>query len=190
MNVHLDGVTDQGASDAALVVRVLDGEPAAFRALVDRYWSAGARYASRMLGNREDAEDALQETFVRVYRALGAYDERRTFRAWLYRILVNECRSLARRRARRDRRFVHDDGAAERVPSESAERDLDRRDALQRALDKIEPLLREAFLLKYGEGLEYEEISAFTDASISALKMRVKRAREAMRPDLEGLFDE
>lgn len=178
------------ASDAALVARVLEGETAAFGALVDRYWTACARYAWRMLGHREDAEDALQNSFVRAYRALGGYDERQMFRAWLYRILVNECRSLARGRGRRDRRFVRDDGAAERRPAPSPERDADLRDALQRALDGLEPRLREAFLLRHGEELEYGEIAAITGAGVSAVKMRVKRARDAMRPALESVFHE
>jgi len=183
-------VTASEPGDAALVARVLEEDAEAFRALVDRYYAACARYASRMLGHRQDAEDALQETFIRVHRGLGAYDERQTFRAWLYRILVNECRSLARRRVRRDRWLLHDAGAAERRPAPSGERDADLRDALQRALDDIEPLLREAFLLKYGEGLEYAEIAALTGTSVSALKMRVKRARDAMRPALEAMLDE
>lgn len=158
--------------------------------LVDRYYAVSARYAWRMLGSREDAEDVVQETFVRVHRGLGAYHERSTFRAWLYRILINQCRTTARGRRRDDRRFVHDSEAAESRPAPSDERTNDVRDALQRALDGIDPALREAFLLKYGEGLEYAEIAALTDASVSALKMRVKRARDAMRPRLEGMFDE
>lgn len=181
-------MTATDASDAALVASVLGGNTDAFRALVDRYYAACARYASRMLGQWQDAEDALQETFIRVHRGLGAYDERQAFRAWLYRILVNECRGLARRRARRDRWLVHADAEPGSAPS--GERDADLRDALQRALDGVEPLLREAFLLKYGEGLAYEEMAAMTGASVSALKMRVKRARDAMRPALEELVHE
>jgi RNA polymerase sigma-70 factor (ECF subfamily) len=181
-------VTDSSALDAALVERVLKGETSAFRGLVDRYWAECARYAWRMLGHREDAEDALQNSFVRAYRSLGEYAERHAFRAWLYRILVNECRSLARGRWRRARRLVDDTTAAERRPAPSTERDGDIRDALQRALDRIEPLLREAFLLRYGEELHYEEIATMTGATVSAVKMRVKRARDAMRPELEEVF--
>jgi RNA polymerase sigma-70 factor, ECF subfamily len=178
------------AEDAALVARVLDGDVGAFRHLVDRYHAACARYACRMLGQREDAEDALQETFVRVHRALGRYDERQTFRAWLYRILINECRSLARRRGRRERWLSRDGHPSELRSAHSGERDADIRDALQLALDGLEPLLREAFLLKHAEELEYPEMAAITGASIPALKMRVKRARDAVRPQLEELFDD
>ena len=177
-------------SDAVLVARVVEGDPGAFRLLVDRHYAACGRFAYRMLGQREDAEDVLQETFVRVYRALGGYRERETFRGWLYRILVNECRSLGRRRVRSERRFVRDDGGAENHAGPSAEGVADLRDALQRALERIEPLLREAFLLKHGEGFDYPAMAEMTGVSVSALKMRVKRARDAMRPELEGMLDE
>jgi len=177
-------------SDAALVARVLEGDPTAFRVLVDRHYAACGRFAYRMLGQREDTEDVLQETFVRLYRALGSYEERESFRGWLYRILVNECRSLARRRVRRERRFVSDDGVAERRAGPSGDHDSELRDVLQRALDRVEPPMREAFLLKYGEGFDYPAMAAMTGSSVSALKMRVKRARDAMRPELEAMLDD
>src|SRR5436305_13600665 len=96
-------------SDAADVQRVLNGDVDAFAGLVDRYYARCARFAIRMLGNRDDAEDALQATFLRAYRALGKYQERDKFSAWLYRILTNQCRSVAVRRAHRERVFVHED---------------------------------------------------------------------------------
>jgi RNA polymerase sigma-70 factor (ECF subfamily) len=181
-------VNEAEPSDAALVGHVLGGDPDAFRALVERYYAACGRYAYRMLGHWQDAEDALQETFVRVYRGLGGYDERNTFRAWLYRILVNECGTLARRRVRRARRIFEDRGAIERRAVPSPEHDADIRDALQHALSSVEPPLREAFLLHYAEGFGYDDMATLTGASVSALKMRVKRARDALRPTLEGDF--
>ena len=177
-------------TDEVLVARVLEGDRGAFRDLVDRYYVACARYAQRMLGQREDAEDAVQETFVHLYRALGRYDERNAFRAWLYRILINECRNGARRRVRRDRLLRTEVADATHRTQETEERNVEIRDALQQELDRLEPLLREAFLLRHGEGLEYREISEMTGAKISALKMRVKRARDAMRPSLEATFHE
>jgi len=178
-----------GMEDAELVVRVLEGEAQAFTILVDRYYDGCARYALRMLGDRDDAEDALQETFLAAYRALGRYRERHAFRGWLYRILVNRCRSLARQRRRRAMRFVEDPRAAEAAAADPVASDPILRDALQAGLDALEPSLREAFLLKYAEGLEYREMSILTGAGISALKMRVKRACEVLRPRLENRSD-
>jgi len=171
-------------SDAALVALVLAGDLGAYTPLVSRHYPSCARYARRVLGNSHDAEDVLQETFLLAYRALGRYREQDRFRAWLFRILVNQCRSHGRRRARQARRLLHDhearDAAEPRSPDESG---LD--DALQAALGSLDPLLREALLLKYGEGLAYEEMARMTGASISALKMRVKRARDSIRVRLE-----
>jgi RNA polymerase sigma-70 factor (ECF subfamily) len=154
---------------------------------MDRYYGDCTRFARRMLGNRQDAEDALQETFVHAWRGLGRYREQDAFRGWLYRILVNECRRLAGRRWRQAQRVVHDEVAMARAPARSHDGELDLRDELQGALARLEPLLREAFLLKHGEGLEYVEMARMTGASVSALKMRVKRACDALRPRLERL---
>src|SRR5262249_43843023 len=155
----------------------------------DRYYDGCGRFAMRMLGNRHDAEDALQEAFLAAYRSLGRYRERHAFRGWLYRILVNRCRSAARQRRRRNRRFVEEPLAMETAMARSDGGDHELRDALQVGLDALDPLLREAFLLKHGEGMDYQEMSALTGAGISALKMRVKRACAALRPRLTERSD-
>src|SRR6201995_1265362 len=104
------GVIEKDMSDdAADVQRVLAGDVDAYAALVDRDYDRCARFAVRMVGNRDDAEDALQATFRRAARALNRYQERDRFSAWLYRILVNQCRSIAARRSHRDRVFVREE---------------------------------------------------------------------------------
>jgi RNA polymerase sigma-70 factor, ECF subfamily len=177
-------------TDAELVAKVLEGRAEAFATLVGRYHEGCARLAYRLLGNRQDAEDALQDSLLRAYRSLGRYHDRELFRAWLYRILVNRCRTIGGSRARRDGRFVHDPALEERAGGDRTAERAEIRDAFQAALDSIEPKLREAFLLKHGEGLDYEEIAGITGVGVSALKMRVKRACEALRPKLEETFRE
>ena len=171
-------------TDAELVARTCAGEVEAFGRLVDRYYDDCTRFARRMLGNRDDAEDALQEAFVHAYRGLPRYQERDAFRGWLYRIVVNECRRVAARRWRSERHMVRDQEVLERVASRE-ENGRELHDELQSSLERLEPMLREAFLLKYGEELDYEEMARMTGASVSALKMRVKRARDRLRPMLE-----
>jgi RNA polymerase sigma-70 factor (ECF subfamily) len=175
-------------TDAELVARVLDGHAADFAVLVERYHADCRRFARHMLGNEQDAEDATQEAFVRAYTGLGRYDERSHFRAWLYRILLNQCRTLARQRGRRDRRFVQDPGLVEGAAAATGEGRGELRDSLAAALAVLEPRMREAFLLKYGEGMEYAEMARITGAGVSALKMRVKRAVAIVRPRLEELL--
>jgi len=175
------GIDKVGASDGDLVRRVLAGDTGAYAALVARYRDRLGRYAVHMLGDRQDAEEALQDAFVRAYRSLARCDDPERFGAWLYGILVNRCRTTGGRAARRARLFVRNDAALSGValpsPAERAEWD----DTVRRGLARLAPEYREAFLLKHVEELEYEEMAQLTGAGISALKMRVKRAREQLQ---------
>jgi RNA polymerase sigma-70 factor, ECF subfamily len=184
------GVERHEMTDAEAVRRVLDGDVDAFATLVDRYYDRCARFAVRMLGNRDDAEDALQATFLRAYRALDRYQDRDKFSAWLYRILVNQCRSLAARRSHRDRVFVREEATLLNAPDEAPRWSSESAEWVQRVLSELDPLLREAFLLKYLEELSYEEMSALTGVGVSALKMRVKRACDRLRDRWESIKDE
>ncbi len=168
-------------TDAMLVRRVLDGDVAAFTTLVDRHAAACTRFATRMLGNREDAEDATQETFLRAYRSLARYEERQVFRTWLFQILINRCRTAVVRRERRHRMFLVDDNAIALAAVRPATEASDLRAELQRAIDALDPDQREAFLLKHVEQLSYDEMAAATGVGVSALKMRVKRACDRMQ---------
>ena len=94
-------------SDAALVARTLGGDLTAYAGLMARYRDRFGRYAFHMLGNREDAQEALQDSFVRAYRSLASCRQPERFSAWLFRIVVNRCRTV-RRRLQRDRRFDAD----------------------------------------------------------------------------------
>jgi RNA polymerase sigma-70 factor (ECF subfamily) len=177
--------------DAAIVRRVLAGDADAYGLIVERYYDRYARFAVHMVGNREDAEEALQDAFLRAYRALGRYEEREKFGGWLLRIVVNECRTVAARRRRLDRLFPDvGDGewlaAAGGVPADRAADCAGLREELERALARLPAEQREALLLKYAEELSYDEIAAATGAGTSALKMRVKRACERLREILTG----
>lgn len=174
------------AGDAELVRRVLEGDTDAFAGLVARYREPLGRYAVRMLGNRADAEDALQETFVRAYRSLGRCTDPDRFGSWAFGILVNRCRTAGARRARRERLITNDETALDRVGR--VDDRVEQRDELrrvERALEDLAPPLREAFLLRFVEDLSYDEMARLTGASVSALKMRVSRARAALRERLE-----
>jgi RNA polymerase sigma-70 factor (ECF subfamily) len=176
-------------TDATLVRRVLEGDTAAFTMLVDRHAAACTRFAIRMLGNREDAEDATQESFIRAYRSLGRYEERQAFRTWLFQILVNRCRTAALRRQQRQRMFLVDDNAVALASVRPAAESSGVREELQRAIDALDPDQREAFLLKHVEQLSYDEMAAATGVGVSALKMRVKRACDRMQWLLREVSD-
>ena len=171
----------EGSSDAVIVARVVRGDVEAFAALVERYRDRYARYAFHMLGNRQDAEEALQDAFTRAYRSLARCEDPERFGAWLFRILVNRCRTLGARRGRRSRTFVADETA---LLEASEEHPADRaawREEIDRALQQLRAEQREAFLLKYVEEIGYDEMSQMTGVGVSALKMRVLRACERLR---------
>lgn len=168
-------------SDEGLVRRVLSGDRDAYALLVARYRDRLGRYALHMLGSREDAEEALQDAFVRGYRSLHRCNAPERFGPWLYGILVNRCRTVGARAARRGRIFLHDDMMSHSVAAPSPAEQAEWNDLVRWALARLAPEYREAFLLKHVEDLEYEEMARLTGAGISALKMRVKRAREQLQ---------
>lgn len=176
-------------SDGQLVARVIAGENDAYATLVARYKGQCGRFAVRMLGNREDAEEAMQDAFVRAFRSLSKCEDPDRFGSWLFRILANRCRTSGSRRGRRERTFVKDEvavlTAAEDHPAERGAW----REEIQRALMRLDAEQREAFLLKHVEDMGYEEMSAVTGVGVSALKMRVKRACERMRAMLHEVHD-
>lgn len=174
--------------DAELVDRARAGDDAAFAHIVARYRDRYARYALHMLGTPAEAEDVLQDTFVRAHRSLARCDDPSRFDAWLFSILINRCRTAGARRRRREQVLVRDDealvAAVEEHPAERAAW----REEIRVALAKLPADQREAFLLKYVEELSYDEMAAVTGAGVSALKMRVKRACERLRELLrEGM---
>jgi len=177
--------TQPPSPDAQLVRRVLAGDVNAYAGLVARYRDRYARYAVHMLGSREDAEEALQDAFVRAYRSLARCDDPERFGAWLFRILVNRCRTTGARRTRRWRTMVADEGALLAASIPAASDQLGWREELDRALDRLDVDQREAFLLKHVEELSYEEMREVTGAGVSALKMRVKRACDRLRAILQ-----
>src|SRR5256885_940073 len=144
--------------------------------LVARYRDRLARYAVHMLGNREDAEEALQDAFVRAYRSLERCDDGARFGAWLYGILVNRCRTTGARAAKRGRVFVRDEAALNGVAHPSAAEQTEGEDVVRWALARLTPEYREAFLLKHVEDLEYEEMAQLTGAGVFGFVVVAPRA--------------
>ena len=179
------GLPLENDGDAETVAQVLAGDTAAYAVLVGRYRAQFTRYAVRMLGNREDAEEALQDAFLRAYRSLEKCDDPARFGSWLFRILANRCRTAGTRRGRRERTFIKDDVALLGASEEHPEDQTAWREEIQRALLSLEEDHREAFLLKHVEELGYEEMAELTGVGVSALKMRVKRACERLRTLLQ-----
>ena len=170
-------------TDATIVRQVLGGDTEAFSTLVHRYHDRCIRLATHIVGNSDDAEDAVQECFLRAYRHLGSYQERDKFSAWLLRILVNQCRTSATRSKRNGQMLsLHDDDALALPSSTVSVGDQQSlRDELAAAMRQLVPEQREAIALRFSDDLSFEEMAAVTGVGVSALKMRVQRACRRLR---------
>ena len=180
----------EGLTDAELVDEVVRGKVEAFAVLVRRYQATCARFAVRMLGSAADADDALQSAFMRAFRGLRSCRDKERFGGWLYQIVVNECRTASARRRRRELKFVADQEAIDRAVASDVSDDptSSLTERIERALASLPAEQREAFLLKHVEEMSYEEMAEITGLSVSALKMRVKRAADGLREMLEGAY--
>jgi RNA polymerase sigma-70 factor, ECF subfamily len=172
------------ALDSTTISRAKLGDIDAFTAIVEAYHQRCLRFARSMLRSTDDAEDVVQEAFVRVYRALPRYEERHRFESWLFQILGNCCRTANTVYHRETARHVEDDEAVQRIPSTDvpgAALDDEWGTEVRNALAQVPEYNREIFLLHYIEGFGYDEIERMTGIKQSALKMRVKRASDLLR---------
>jgi RNA polymerase sigma-70 factor (ECF subfamily) len=182
-------------SDAAAVAQTRAGSPDAFRVLVDRHSHSVFRLAFRMTGNEHDAEDLVQETFLRAYRQLGKFDGRASFGTWLYRIAANCSLDLIRVRKRRQEQqvLVDEEGQELEAAAIAAEDPTPDRLAfsgeLQQligpALNQLSPMERTAFVLRHYEGLCMEDIGRMLGVHSGAAKHSVFRAVQKLRRALE-----
>jgi RNA polymerase sigma-70 factor (ECF subfamily) len=170
-------------TDGEVIARVIAGDVAAYGILVDRYHARFARFATGLLGNKEDAEEALQDAFVRAYRALDRYEHRERFGSWFYRILLKRCRSLQARRPRKEEPLSGDEREA-RVAAGDAP--LAAREEALWIIGQLPLEQREVFLLHFVLDLGYDDIAGLTGLSVSAIKMRVSRGLDRLRELLEG----
>jgi RNA polymerase sigma-70 factor (ECF subfamily) len=184
------------ATEAAAVLdRARQGDSEAFRALVEQHSRSVFRLAFRMTGNEQDAEDVVQESFLRAYRQLGRFESRANFGTWLYRIVSNCSVDLMRSKQARHDQVRGDslDESAVDLPAadvpgpermaQSAE--IERR--VQDALRELSPLERAAFTLRHYEGRSIDEISATLGLGTSAAKHSVFRAVKKLRAALAPL---
>lgn len=170
------------------------GDGPAFEALVTAYETRLYQLAFRYLGHREDALDAVQETFLRVYRFLGGFQEQSSFSTWIYRIAINVCRDLSLQRSRRAERPLErgEDGEpspAETLPDlryapETRLEQQELRRAILQGLHALPRAQKEILLLREVQGLSYEEIGAALSLGPGTVRSRLARAREALRKKL------
>lgn len=162
------------------------GERTAFAQLVEHYYPRALRFALQMLRSREDAEEAVQDTFLRVHDNLARFREDAPFDPWFFRILGNRCRTLLSKRKRHHELVEYGDLPIDAASEESADIPNDGfAREVHRALAELPPEQREAFLLRHVNDMDYEEMTIVTGAKGSTLRMRVKRAIDTLRGTLQ-----
>jgi RNA polymerase sigma-70 factor (ECF subfamily) len=179
------------SDDVTAVARARDGDQDAFRLLVERHGRTIYRLACRVTGRPEDAEDVVQETFIRAYRQLDRFEARADFGTWLYRIAFNCAVDVTRTRHHRERC----DGleVLERVEAASGPSadalvyasEIDR--SVQQALQELSAQERAAFVMRHFQGCSIEEICQTLELKTNAAKHAVFRAVRKMRAALDPL---
>ena len=178
--------SDLEISDATLVARVRSGDRAAFEILVRRHQAFLFRRARWMGLDADTAADMVQDTLVKAYENLASCREPNRFGFWVGQIVRNRCLDFLKSAARRSVPLpVH--LAANHGNPELEEQRSRLRSRLNRAMEILPDDQREAFLMKHGEGLSYDEMAELAGVSVSAMKMRVHRATEALRDHLRAV---
>jgi RNA polymerase sigma-70 factor, ECF subfamily len=179
----------EGGAVAALVERARAGDAAAFDQLMICYERRVVTTAWRLLGNRDDARDAAQETFLRVYKHLGKFDLKQDFSGWLYRIVVNVCRDVARKRGHHARAASLDaeieSGSLIEPPSaantEAEAIRAEQQQIISRALSTLSEKERAAIVLRDLEGLPTEEVARILGSSQTTVRSQISAARAKIK---------
>jgi RNA polymerase sigma-70 factor (ECF subfamily) len=192
-------ITENADDDLALVHASKDGDVAAFETLVKRYDRKLLRIAQNVMHNREDAEEAVQETFLKAYQHLGQFREDAKFSTWLIRIAMNQSLMMLRKqRSSREVSLDKDFQSEERsLPIDVADwapnpEQLygagELREILRNALKQLHPRLRVVFVLRDMEGISLQQTAEALKVSVAAVKARSWRARKQLRERLSKYF--
>ncbi len=181
----------QEFDDGQVVLQHLSGDPQAFGALVDRYQTRLLNFVNRTIGDRERAEDLVQEVFIRVFRHLHRFDQTKKFSTWIYTIASNLAKNELRNRSRNplvlfqtikknwdaDHRPLQFEDATARPDDLYRKRFL--KDAVDRCVHHLPGHHREVFVLRELEGKSYQEIAEITRCNLGTVKSRLNRARNS-----------
>lgn len=184
-------------SDEQLIARFQLGDVQAYDILVHRYKDQLLNFVFRFVGNRTDAEDIIQETFLRVYRNKHMYKEIAKFSTWVYTIAGNLAKTELRRRKRHKifsvSNFVNEEKDFD-IPDRdhSPEKKVDssiQESIIQKAIEKLPIKFKEVIVLRDIQGFAYEEISQILNIPLGTVKSRVNRGRLKLQEDLKFLFE-
>ena len=194
--------TGVSIADAELIANLQQGLETAYEALIERFEQPVYNLVVRMVGNSADAEDVVQEVFLKVFRNVAAFRRQSSLKTWIYRIAVNEARNHRRWFSRHAGREVglgaepeagrtYEQVLEDACPSPyQSAADRESRRLIERALSRLKPAYRAAVVLRDLEELSYEEIAEVLQISLGTVKSRIVRGREGLRRSLEGLTED
>ena len=200
VDLGADRIADSVAEndDLRLAEALREGAECAYEELLNRFQQPVYNLAIRLLGDATEASDVVQEVFLKVFRNIGSFRGRSTLKTWIYRITVNEAHNARRWFFRHRRREVELDTNPEdtrhwkeaipdrrRSPYEVAV-EREQHVMIEAALGRMNPIFREAVVLRDITGLSYEEIAEILNVSLGTVKSRILRGREALREQLAG----
>ncbi len=162
-----------------------EGDRLAFSSIVERWQTRLINFFYRSTGNRSDAEDLAQETFVELYRAAARYEPRGTFSAFIFTLARRRLIDSYRKRARRPLDFIDPTDFLMQQQAEALDHSSEIEEAFHRALRTLPDNQRNAILMLQQQGLSYEEIAVALEASLSAVKTWIHRARTHLREELK-----
>jgi len=172
-------------NDETLARAAQGGDAEAFGALVERYQAKMTRYARRFLRTAEDAEDAVQEVFLKSFENLQSFDSERRFSPWIYRIAHNAFINALKKKGKDPLPFFDPDTlfphpvAAERPDRDAEAKEL--REAFERIFERLDVKYREPLYLYYFEALSYQEIADVLKIPLSTVGVRIMRGKESMK---------
>ena len=185
-------------SDAELVARLQRGDDSAFEAIVRAHSGRLLSVARRFLGNNEDAQDAVQDAFIRAYKAIHTFEARAQLYTWLHRILVNTALMKLRERRRRPTESIEDllpsystDGHQAVASRDWSDAVLERKETaaiVREAIERLPDQYREVLVLRDIEEKDTAEAAALLGTSSNVVKVRLHRARQALRTLLDREF--
>lgn len=170
--------------DELLLRRIKNGDKEAFAKLYDGYAEYALRVAASVTGSESAGADAVQEAFIRVYYNIDTYDLRKSFKAWFYKILMNECYRIMKKNSRST--LISDFIENEYEASKEDEHKFEEYEELYRAVNKLDEINRTPIILKYLEGFKESEISDILSINVNTVKSRLLKGRRKLKKILEN----
>lgn len=183
--------------DREIIQKVLNGERQAFELLINRHKAKAMTLAFRILKNREDAEEALQDSFVRVYRALSSFEWKSSFSTWFYRIVYNTCATAAGKKNKIYPLSIdaeNEDGLRAEIVSDELQPDMrmesnELSKIVNEEVEKLPVVYGSTFTLFVIQDLSYDEIVQVTGLPLGTVKARLFRARTMLREAIVKRLD-